>query len=127
MVLPLAEITKPWVRRLAEFYGLSTAEREESMGLCFVGERSNFGDFICEYRFLAQIMRDLTIVAQYASAPKMQGYLVDTEGHRLGEHKGLWHYTIGQGARLGGMVEPYFVARKGVGESGNDILVVPGA
>ncbi|CAD6574901.1 MAG: hypothetical protein TREMPRED_001244 [Tremellales sp. Tagirdzhanova-0007] len=111
MICPIAEIAKPWVRRLAEYYNLPTAEREESMGLCFVGERANFGDF----------------VAQYTSPPPSQGYLVDSEGKRLGEHQGLWYYTIGQGARLGGMSDPWFVARKGVGETGQDILVVPGS
>ena len=66
-------------------------------------------------------------LAQYITPPSQQGYLVDPEGNRLGEHNGLWHYTIGQGARLGGMLEPWFVAKKGVGETGQDIQVVPGS
>ena len=72
-------------------------------------------------------MQSLTFLAQYITPPTTQGYLVDLAGERLGEHKGLWHYTVGQGARLGGMLEPFFVAQKGVGESGQDILVVPGS
>lgn len=127
MITPLGYVTKPWVRRLAEYYGLPTAEREESMGLCFVGERGNFGDFICTLRFLALFVRELTRSAQYTSPPPRQGYLVDLDGRRLGKHNGLWYYTIGQGARLGGMEIPHFVAKKGIGESGQDILVVPGS
>lgn len=47
-MLPLAKITKAWTRRLARHWQLPTAEREESMGVCFIGERDNFGDFISE-------------------------------------------------------------------------------
>ena len=130
MLTPLGDITKPWVRRLAEYYGLPTAEREESMGLCFVGERNNFGDFICAccwYHHLDDLTLSFYPPAQYTSPPSRQGYLVDLDGNRLSDHKGLWHYTIGQGARPGGMLEPWFVAKKGIGESGQDILVVPGS
>lgn len=123
---PLGDLTKAWVRRLAEYYGLPTAEREESMGLCFVGERDNFGDFICRFS-LSLSLSSSEFLAQYITPPSQQGYLVDPEGNRLGEHNGLWHYTIGQGARLGGMLEPWFVAKKGVGETGQDIQVVPGS
>ncbi|EIW70365.1 hypothetical protein TREMEDRAFT_38116 [Tremella mesenterica DSM 1558] len=111
MILPLQNLTKPWVRRLARFYGLPTADREESMGICFVGERQRFGDWL----------------SQYIPKPETKGHLVTPEGKRIAEHEGLWYYTIGQRARVGGMDEQYFVARKGVGESGQDILVVPGS
>lgn len=46
--MPLAEVKKEDVRKLAKYYGLPNADKEESMGLCFVGERGKFGDFICE-------------------------------------------------------------------------------
>jgi tRNA U34 2-thiouridine synthase MnmA/TrmU len=39
----------------------------------------------------------------------------------------MWYYTIGQGAKLAGKNQKWFVAKKGVGEGGNDILVVPGS
>jgi len=42
----------------------------------------------------------------------------------VGEHKGLWTLTIGQGARIGGMEERMFVARKVA--TRNEIWVVPG-
>lgn len=46
-VFPLANIPKKDVRRLAHHYDLPTANRAESMGVCFIGERGRFGDFIC--------------------------------------------------------------------------------
>lgn len=55
------------------------------------------------------------------------GYLVDLEGNQISPHKGLWNFTIGQRARIPGMDDRWFVAKKGVGKSGLDILVVPGA
>ena len=39
----------------------------------------------------------------------------------------MWYYTIGQGAKVYGMSTKMFVATKGVGKDGNDILVVPGS
>ncbi len=45
-------------------------------------------------------------------------------GQQVGIHSGLWHYTIGQGARLSGMSEKMFVARKCL--EANEIFVVPG-
>jgi tRNA-specific 2-thiouridylase len=39
----------------------------------------------------------------------------------------MWYYTIGQGAKLSGKSEKWFVAKKGVGQGSNDILVVPGS
>lgn len=65
--------------------------------------------------------------AQYTSPVDAVGQLVTPSGERVGEHKGLWYYTIGQGARLAGMQSKWFVAKKGVGQEGRDVLVVPGS
>lgn len=46
-LFPLAGLKKTEVRELAKKYGLPTASRQESMGVCFIGERGRFGDFIC--------------------------------------------------------------------------------
>lgn len=48
-VFSLADIPKPKVRDLARAFKLPTAEREESMGVCFIGERGKFGDFVCKH------------------------------------------------------------------------------
>lgn len=99
------------------------------MGICFVGERQNFGGFVCEHTTNCVILvgGGADQAAQYMPTPPSQGYLVASEGNRLAEHPGLWHYTVGQRAKLQGKTERWFVAKKGVGESGQDIRVVPGA
>jgi tRNA methyl transferase len=40
------------VRAIARKWGLHTAGREESMGICFVGEKRRFGEFVCMFRLL---------------------------------------------------------------------------
>lgn len=79
-------------------------------------------------RFFSAHKLGLTWVplAQYTSPPSSTGYLVDTAGKRYGVHRGSHYYTIGQRARVGGMDGRWFVAQKGVGESGDDILLVQG-
>lgn len=44
-------LSKGDVRALARKLGLHTAGREESMGICFVGEKRRFGDFVCMFSF----------------------------------------------------------------------------
>jgi len=78
------------------------------MGLCFVGERKKFSEFISQY-----------IVAK-------PGPIVDmTTGKEVGVHQGLWSYTIGQGAKICGMPQRMFAAKKDL--ETNTIFVVPGA
>lgn len=48
-LFPLAPYTKPEVREKAREWGLPTAERSESMGICFVGQKRRFTDFICKH------------------------------------------------------------------------------
>lgn len=45
-LFPLGELTKTEVRALAVKYDLPTASRGESMGICFVGEKRRFSDFL---------------------------------------------------------------------------------
>lgn len=52
-LFPLGSITKTEVRDLAVKWNLPTAARQESMGICFVGEKRKFHDFICELRHRA--------------------------------------------------------------------------
>ncbi|WVQ77622.1 tRNA (5-methylaminomethyl-2-thiouridylate)-methyltransferase [Cryptococcus sp. DSM 104548] len=108
-VLPLGGLLKTDVRRLAAHWDLPNAKKAESMGVCFIGERGKFGDFISQY-----------------TSPPPPGFFITPSGTRIAPHKGLWHYTIGQKARLGGQKEVLFVAKKGVGREGEDIMVVPG-
>ena len=81
-VMPLGEMRKSEVRALARSLGLHNHAKKDSTGLCFIGER-NFS------RFIARYIED---------AP---GEIVDITGRRLGQHRGLFHYTIGQRRGLG--------------------------
>lgn len=45
-LFPIGHLPKMEVRELARRYQLPTAERSESMGLCFVGEKAKFHDFL---------------------------------------------------------------------------------
>ncbi|KDQ61228.1 hypothetical protein JAAARDRAFT_125188 [Jaapia argillacea MUCL 33604] len=107
-LFPLGDFTKPQVREMAKKFGLPTAEREESMGICFVGEKRKFRDFLSQY-----------------ITPK-PGRIVDlTSGKTVGIHQGLWDFTIGQGAKIPGLPERAFVAKKNPVE--NIVYIVPGS
>lgn len=107
-LFPLEDLTKKDVRALAEKWGLPTAKREESMGICFVGEKRRFDDFISQY------------------IRPNPGPIIDLgSGNEVGTHNGLWQYTIGQGAKIRGMPQKMFVARKD--PQHNRIYVVAGS
>ena len=76
-LFPLGDYTKPEVRELAKKFDLPTATKEESMGICFVGEL-DMKEFL---------QRDL---------PKNPGKIVTESGEVIGDHEGLAFYTIGQ-------------------------------
>ncbi len=96
---PLGELTKEAVRKLATDSGLHNADRRDSTGICFIGERP-FRDFVGRY-----IKDD-------------PGPIVSADGHQIGEHRGLHYYTIGQrrGLGIGGLhgksEDAWYVAAK---------------
>jgi tRNA-specific 2-thiouridylase len=81
-VLPLGELTKEKVRSIASRANLSVAEKAESMELCFAGE----GD----YR-----------AALASAGADRQGDITDMQGNRIGTHKGVANYTLGQRRGIG--------------------------
>lgn len=83
-ILPLGEIPKTETRRLAAEAGLKTARVAESMEICFVAD-DDYERFI----------------RQYSSAPISGGDIIDRAGRKVGEHKGIPFYTIGQRKGLG--------------------------
>ncbi len=85
VLFPLGKMDKPEVRKIAEEYGLATAKKKDSTGICFIGER-NFRKFLMEY------------------IPAQEGEIKTYEGKVLGKHYGLMYYTIGQrkGLDIGG-------------------------
>lgn len=82
VIFPIGNIDKPTVRQLAKKYDLSTAEKKDSTGICFIGER-NFRKFLSEY------------------IPMKPGKIMTKDGEVVGEHQGVFYYTIGQRRGLG--------------------------
>ena len=98
-LFPIGNLTKPQVRELAKKNNLPTAEKDESMGVCFIGEFP-MADFLKKY-----IKTKKGKVITYSSAG---------EGKIIGEHEGVMFYTIGQrhgGFSAGGGVPYYIVAK----------------
>jgi tRNA-specific 2-thiouridylase len=102
-LFPIGDYTKPEVRELARRFGLPTAEKKDSQGICFIGEL-DIRDFLKKY------------------IPVSRGPVLTTSGKIIGEHEGLSFYTIGQREGLGiGGGTPYYVAAK---DYRNNILTV---
>lgn len=80
---PLGELEKDRVRALAEEAGLAAAHKPDSMEICFIPN----DDYAA------------WLEARGCAAPP--GDFVDKEGNVLGRHKGIHHYTLGQGSGLG--------------------------
>ena len=98
-VFPVGGIAKKEVRRLARQAQLPVHDKKDSTGICFIGERP-FGSFLARY------------------LPRRPGAIVDTAGARLGEHRGLAWFTLGQrrGLAIGGLAgrpeAPWYVVAK---------------
>lgn len=92
-LFPLADFTKEKVRQLAEELELCVASKPDSQEICFV-EDNDYGRYISENT-------DTKIIS---------GFFVDLEGNKLGKHKGIIHYTVGQRKGLGNTFgKPMFV------------------
>lgn len=98
ILFPIGHLTKQEVRELAQEKNLAVAAKPDSQGICFIGE-------INVHNFLKERLGE------------RPGDVVDTKGRKIGEHKGLWFYTIGQ--RHGfevkvnnNAIPPYYVIRK---------------
>ncbi len=98
---PLGELQKDAVRALAREAALPTAAKKDSTGICFIGER-DFRSFLAQY------------------LPAKPGEIRDPQGRVLGEHPGVFYFTLGQrgGLQLGGVrgrdAAPWYVVGKDV-------------
>ncbi len=96
-MFPIGHLHKSQVRELAAQAGLPTAEKKDSTGICFIGER-NFRAFLSHY------------------LPAKPGEMRTLSGEFKGTHQGLMYYTVGQRQGLGiggsGTGEPWFVVGK---------------
>jgi tRNA-specific 2-thiouridylase len=78
LLFPVGGLTKSAVRTLAKDQNLVVADKEESMGICFIGE-------VNMLKFLQQEIE-----------PKQGEVLLQSTGEVVGTHSGAWFYTIGQ-------------------------------
>lgn len=111
VIFPLGDLVKDEVRRIASDAALPVADKKDSTGICFIGERP-FAEFL----------------SRYVSAEP--GPIVTLDGRTIGTHRGLPFYTIGQrqGLEIGGVREageaPWYVAAKSPDD--NALVVVQG-
>jgi len=94
-LMPIGEYEKPEVRKLAKKFGLATAEKKDSQGICFVG-KVGIKDFLL-----------------HELGEQLHGPVIEQHGVTVGEHDGALFYTIGQrhGLNVGGGL-PYYVVGK---------------
>jgi len=94
-LFPLGELTKPEVRQLAQEFGLPTANKPDSQGICFIGE-VGIKDFLEQY-------------IEATAGPVVRS----RDQVEVGQHDGAAFYTIGQrhGLAIGGG-KPYYVVSK---------------
>jgi tRNA-uridine 2-sulfurtransferase len=96
MLMPVGDMSKSQTRSYARKLGLVTAEKPESVEICFVPDDD----------YVAVLSRHLPEGAP-ALAP---GPLVTTAGELVGEHQGYARFTIGQRKGLpGGSNQPRYV------------------
>ena len=96
VLFPIGDLEKSEVRKIASEYGLITAKKKDSTGICFIGER-NFKNFLKNY------------------LPNKNGDIIDISSmKKVGTHIGLMYYTIGQrrGLDIGGTRDRMFVVGK---------------
>ena len=101
-IFPLSKLQKREVRKIASQAKLPTASRPDSQGICFLGQ-------IKVQDFLSHKLKD------------KPGQIINSKNEILGEHQGLWRYTIGQkivGLRFNGTsyagkdIPPLYTTRK---------------
>jgi tRNA-specific 2-thiouridylase len=103
-LFPLGKMTKPEVRQKAEEFGLATAAKKDSQGICFVG-KVGIKEFLQQY------------------VEPNPGSIIDKPtGKVIGEHDGAIYYTFGQrhGLGVGGGL-PYDVVGKDMAK--NEVYV----
>ncbi len=102
-LFPIGELKKTEVRKMAALRGLSTADKKDSQGLCFVGKVD-----------MPTFLKDRLRVTP--------GRIVTAGGKVIGEHDGVQFYTIGQRQGIGvGGDEPWYVVERRI--DSNELVV----
>lgn len=110
-LFPLGGLHKEQVRELAREAGLATHAKKDSTGICFIGER-DFRAFLGRY------------------LPARPGPMETPDGETLGEHPGVFYFTLGQrgGLGIGGRHDaadaPWYVVGKDIAR--NALIVAQG-
>lgn len=106
-MLPIGHLQKSEVREIAKKAKLFTSEKKDSQGICFLGD-VDMGEFLSHY------------------IEQKNGPVINTEGEVVGEHDGIWFYTLGE--RHGFRIiknstdqKPYYIVEKNIEQN---ILVV---
>jgi len=101
-LFPIGHLEKSDVREIATQQKLATANKKDSTGICFIGERK-FTSFLTNYLH------------------EKEGDFIDIKSKKkVSTHKGMMYYTIGQrkGLNIGGLKEfdnkPWFVVAKDI-------------
>ena|SRR3989338_10378433 len=81
--LPLGELNKPDVRKVAQKMGMAVHNKPDSHEICFVPDGNH------------------ARVVEAASGPMPTGDLRNQEGQKISEHAGIHHFTIGQRRGIG--------------------------
>ena len=98
ILFPLGGMTKDEIRKIAEKEGLVNADKPDSQDICFVKD-GKYGQFI----------------EKYTGKKSPEGDFIDLSGNKLGTHKGIINYTIGQRKGLGlSLKQPMFVVKKDI-------------
>ena len=115
-LFPIGNLKKKKVREIAKAHGFPNYNRKGTVGICFIG-KINLKEFL-----------------QKRIKPK-QGPILNPEGKQIGEHDGIYYYTIGQkiGPRFGidiiknppknGKMKKWYVAKKDLKK--NEIVAAP--
>ena len=105
---PLGNYFKSEIRKMAEDYKLIVSDKPDSQDICFVTSDS---------------YRDL--INKIQPEINNEGSIFDIHGNKIGTHKGIANYTVGQrkGIGVGGQEKPLYV--KEVNKEQNYIVLAP--
>ncbi len=92
VIFPIADLSKPEIRELAQSHNIPVAEKKDSQEVCFIPDND----------YISFIEREFDPEAK-------PGDFLSSKGEKLGTHSGIYKYTIGQRKGLGAFGKPMYV------------------